>query len=100
MTDRPGLAVGDQFYPFSDHFRSRRTAPQHALATDDRIRSILSQPDFTEIQSGNRQVFWRRFPERNWWIKAVLAYNTDGSATILTAYEDTTRGQAKWNALR
>ena len=70
MTDRPGLAVGGQFYPFSDHFRSRRTAPQHAPATDDRIRSILSPPDFTEIQSGNRQVFWRQSALLNWWIQA------------------------------
>ena len=46
---------------------------------------------------GNRQVFWRHFTEEGWWIKVVLLYESHATV-ILSAYEDTTRGQRRWQA--
>jgi hypothetical protein len=99
VVDRVGVVVDQQFYPFTPHFLAFRAEGRHRRATDSRIRQILTRPDFVETTSGNREVYWGYFREYNWWIKVVLVDNPDGPA-ILTAYEDTERGQRRWEALQ
>ena len=96
-SDRPGVAAGGKFYPFTDHFQRRRAELVHSRATDSRIQQVLEDSDFSEPREGNRQVSWKFFPERQWWIKVVLLYENH-SPVILSAYEDTVRGQEKWQA--
>ena len=93
----PGVIAGGRLYPFTDHFVARRTEPAHARATDTRIEQIMENPDFSEPRQGDRQVFWKYFPEQEWWIKVVLLHESH-AAVILSAYEDTFRGQRRWQA--
>ena len=94
-----GVTAGGVFYPFTEHFLARRPEPTHVRATDARIRQILESSDFSEARQGDRRVFWRFFPERGWWIKVVLLYESHASV-ILSAYEDTDRGERRWQALQ
>ena len=91
------MVAGGEFCPFTDHFLRRRAELTHARATDFRIEQVLGNSDFSEQRQGDRQVFWKYFPEQQLWIKVVLLYEGD-SPVILSAYEDTVRGQQKWQA--
>ena len=82
-----GVVAGGVFYAHTPHFLSRREV-DHPEATDERIATVLEEPEVVVPPQGNRRVYWRQIYEPGvepWWLKVVVADNPSGPA-ILSAY--------------
>jgi len=91
----PGITANNRFYAFSRHFLERKDIGEHRKGTDECIISTLNEPDHVLPPQGNRTEHWKKFQDPDlgdWWLLVVIA-DEAGGPQVLTAYEETTRGE-------
>ena len=91
-----GVFANGKFYRHTPHFLQRRAIAYpigHSEATDERIRFVLENAEYTETVGPERYIVWGRIRESGadvWWMKVVVVENRNGLA-VLSAYKDDTR---------